>query len=187
MSLGDAVVSVPTAAYNALYVFMHAWHHFESTGVGFRQLADWALCLHEAYQQLNSEEWQNLCVEIDAILTALHMKTVWQTFGHVLIDELHLPSQEFPLFTERYRNRAKRLLRQLLRDGHCGRTNRFSLEDITLMRCFPWERPKKNRILQVMYTGTRMLFEACQMAKLFPSLAWHELISTWRHSANKYK
>ena len=187
MSLGDAVVSVPTAAYNALYVFMHAWHHFESTGVGFRQLADWALCLHEAYQQLNSEEWQNLCVEIDAILTALHMKTVWQTFGHVLIDELHLPSQEFPLFTERYRNRAKRLLRQLLRDGHCGRTNRFFLEDITLMRCFPWERPKKNRILQVMYTGTRMLFEACQMAKLFPSLAWYELISTWRHSANKYK
>ena len=185
MTIGDVVVPVPTAAYNALYVFMHAWHHFESTGVGFRQLADWALCLHEAYKQLKGEDWQYLCHEIDAILTALHMKTVWQTFGHVLVDQLQLPSAEFPLFTKAYSNRAKRLLRQLLRDGHGGRTTRFTFGDISLMRCFPWERPKKNRVLQVLFTGTRVLFLACQMAKLFPSLAWHELVSTWQYSAHK--
>jgi hypothetical protein len=166
---------------------MHAWHHFESTGVGFRQLADWALCLHEAYKQLKAEEWQNLCSEIDEILTALHMKTVWQTFGHVLVEHMQLPAAEFPLYTEAYRTRAKRLLRQLLRDGHGGRSSRWTWKDVFLMRCFPWERPKKNRILQVMYTGTRMLFEACQMAKLFPSLAWHELVSICKHVANKYK
>ena len=186
MSLGDAIVPVPSAAYNALYVFMHAWHHFESTGVGLRQLADWALCLHEAYKQLTAEEWQNLCDEIDAILTALHMKTAWQTFAHVLVEQLHLPSEECPLYTQAYRGRARRLLRQLLRDGHGGRPNRLTWSDISLMRCFPWERPKQNRGLQVLFTITRILFEACQMAKLFPSLAWHELVSTWQHSANKY-
>lgn len=179
ITLGDVQVPVPSAAYNALYVFMHAWHHFESTGVGFRQLADWALCLHEAYKQLSAEEWLNLCKDIDTILTALHMKTVWQTFGHVLVDNLQLPSEECPLYTHAYRGRARRLLRQLLRDGHGGRPNRFTWKDISLMRCFPWERPKQNRGLQVLYTATRMLFEACQMAKLFPSLAWHELVSTW--------
>ena len=187
MSLGGVALPVPAAAYNALYVFMHAWHHFESTGVGFRQLADWALCLHQAYKQLTADEWRNLCDEIDAIVTALRMKTVWQTFGHILVEQLQLPSVEFPLYTEAYRHRAKRLLGQLLRDGHGGRTTRFTWKDISWMRCFPWGRPKRNRGLQVLYTGTRMLFEACQMAKLFPSLAWHELVTKWQYSANKYK
>ena len=187
MSIAGAHVPVPSVAYNTLYVFMHAWHHFKTTGVGFRQLADWALCLHQAHKQLTAEEWQNLCEEIDAILTALHMKTVWQTFAHVLVEQLHLPSVDVPLFSEAYRAKAKCLLRQLLRDGHGGRTDRFSWRDIALMRCFPWERPKHNRGSQVLFTGTRILFEACQMAKLFPSLAWYELISTWQHAANKYK
>jgi hypothetical protein len=51
---------IPSAAYNALYVFMHAWHHFESTGVGFRPLADWALALHKAHEELSVEDWQAL-------------------------------------------------------------------------------------------------------------------------------
>jgi hypothetical protein len=79
------------------------------------------------------------------------------------------------------------LLRQLLRDGHGGRPNQFTWSDISLMRCFPWERPSNNRWLQVMYTATRMWFDACQMAKLFPSLAWHEMSSKWQYAANKYK
>jgi hypothetical protein len=185
MSLGGVALPVPAAAYNALYVFMHAWHHFESTGVGFRQLGDWALCLHEVYEKSSPQEWCEWCAEIDAILTALHMKTAWQTFAHVLVEQLHLPSEECPLYTQAYRGRARRLLRQLLRDGHGGRPNRLTWSDISLMRCFPWERPKKNRVLQLLFTGTKILFEACQMAKLFPSLAWHELVSTWQHSANK--
>ena len=185
MTLGDAQIAVPSAAYNALYVYMHAWHHFESTGVGFRQLADWALCLHQAYEECSPQEWQNLCCEIDAILTALHMKMVWQTFGHVLVEQLQLPSQEFPLYTQAYRNRAKRLLRQLLRDGHCGRTAKFTLGDIGLIRCFKYERPTKNRLLQKMYTVSRIIFDSCQMAKLFPCLAWHEFIATLLHAAKK--
>ena len=185
MTLGDAQIAVPSAAYNALYVYMHAWHHFESTGVGFRQLADWALCLHQAYEESSPQAWQNLCSEIDAILTALHMKTVWQTFGHVLVEQLQLPSQEFPLYTQAYRNRAKRLLRQLLRDGHCGRTAKFTLGDIGLIRCFKYERPTKNRLLQKMYTASRIIFDSCQMAKLFPCLAWHEFIATLLHAAKK--
>jgi hypothetical protein len=185
MNLGDTQVPVPSAAYNALYVYMHAWHHFESTGVGFRQLADWALCLHQAYEECSPQAWQNLCSEIDAILTALHMKTAWQTFGHVLVEQLQLPSQEFPLYTQAYRNRAKRLLRQLLRDGHCGRTAKFALGDIGLMRCFKYERPTNNRLLQKMYTASRIIFDSCQMAKLFPGLAWHEFIATLLHAAKK--
>ena len=178
-------VPVPSAAYNALYVFMHAWHHFESTGVGFRQLADWALCLQQAHQQSTAEEWLSLTQEIDTILTALHMKAAWQTFGHVLVSELHLPIEDFPLYTIDYQRRAQRLLRQLLRDGHGGRPARAGIKEIALMRRFPWERPAKHRLLQVGYTFYRLLFNAWQMGKLFPTLAWHNFTCALRQACSK--
>jgi hypothetical protein len=176
---------VPSAAYNALYVFMHAWHHFESTGVGFRPLADWALALHKAHEQLSVEEWSQLCQEIDCILQALHMKTAWQTFGYVMVDQLHLPAEAMPLYTTKYQGRAERLLRQLLRDGHGARPAKLNIQEIALMRRFPWERPEKHRVLQVGYTACRLLFDAWQMGKLFPDLAWHELIATIYKSFTK--
>ena len=179
LNIYGKAVAVPSAAYNALYVFMHAWHHFESTGVGFRQLGDWALCLKLAHKQLIPTEWQTLTQEIDEMLTALHMKTVWQTFGHILVKELHLPIEAFPLYTAEYQKRANRLLRQLLRDGHGGRPAKG---DCCLMKRFGWERPEKHRLLQKSYTACRLLFEAWQMAKFFPALAWHELRATLRAS-----
>jgi hypothetical protein len=113
-----------------------------------------------------------------AILLALKMKTAWQTFGHILVDELHLPVEAFPFYTQRYKARAKRLLRQLMRDGHGGRPVELRIKEIALMRRFPWQRPAKHRILQVGYTACKLIFEAWQMSKLFPDLAWHE----WTHS-----
>ena len=109
------------------------------------------------------------------MLTAMHMKTAWQTFGHILVNALHLPIEAFPLYTTDYQECANRLLRQLLRDGHGGRPAKG---DCCLMKSFAWERPKKNRLLQKGYTACRLLFEAWQMAKFFPDLAWHELRAT---------
>ena len=168
---GEAV-PVPSAAYNALYVFMHAWHHFESTGVGLRQLGDWALCLKFAYEQATVEEWQALTKDIEKILTALHLKTAWQTFGHIIVNELQLPIEAFPLYTTDYQRRAERLLRQLLRDGHGGRPTKGNC---CLMKRLGWKRPNANRLLQKGYTACRLLFETWQMSKFFPSFAWHEL------------
>ena len=178
-------VAVPSLAYNTLYVFMHAWHHFESTGVGFRQLGDWALCLKRAYEQSTPAQWQSLTQELNTILTALHMKTAWQTFGHVLVSQLHLPAEAFPLYTDDYQPRAQRLLRQLLRDGHCGRSAQLSIKEIALMRRFPYERPAKHRVLQVCYTFYRLLFKAWQIGKLFPALACHEFIDSLRLACTK--
>ncbi len=185
LDICGSLIPVPSAAYNALYVFMHAWHHFESTGVGFRQLGDWALCLKMAHEQATPAAWQALTQEIEQILTALHMKTAWQTFGHILVGELQLPAECFPLYTTGYQRRAARLLRQLLRDGHAGRPAQYNIQEIALMRRFPYERPKKQRVLQVGYTVCRLFFDAWQMGKLFPSLAWHEFICSLRLACTK--
>ena len=124
-----------------------------------------------------------LTQEIEQILTALHMKTAWQTFGHVLVSQLKLPVEAFPLYTARYEHRANRLLHQLLRDGHGGRPamgQKGGKAEIAVMKRFPWERPKQNRVLQKCYTACRLVFEAWQMSKFFPSFAWHELKATIR-------
>lgn len=185
VSLYETTIPVPPMAYNTLYVFMHAWHHFECDGIGFRQLGDWALSLQHTHQQLSPTEWQSLVTEIDQILTAIHLKTIWQTFGHVLVNQLHLPADAFPLYTSRYQRRAKRLLRQLLRDGHRGRPSDFRIKEIALMRRFAGERPKKYRVLQVVFTLYKLLFNAWQVSKYSPTLAWHELQATLLRSGTK--
>jgi hypothetical protein len=101
------------------------------------------------------------------------------------VNELQLPVEAFPLYTTDYQGRARRLFRQLLRDGHGGRPARAGIKEIALMRRFPWERPEKHRVLQVGYTACRLLFDAWQMGKLFPDLAWHELIATIYKSFTK--
>ncbi len=175
VSVGGADVQVPRAAYNALYVFMHAWHHFEGTGVGFRQLGDWALALHHAYRTATLQEWAEATQEMQTVLEALHMTTAWQTFGHILIGTLGLPREEFPLYTAQYQRRARRLTRQLLRDGHGYRPAHQHISDMALMRRFPWKRPETGRVLQKMSTTYHLFFNALQMSKFFPRYAWHEL------------
>ncbi len=180
-------VAVPSAAYNVLYVFMHAWHHFASTGVGFRQLGDWALSLKHAYSQMSSIQWNNLVGEIDEILTASCLKIVWQTFGHLLVDELNLPVECFPLYTSHYQRRAKRLMLQILRDGHGGRPATIVQQDIRLMKSYPFHRPQKGRIFQLGYTCCRLLFEAWQLSKFFPQLALFELVNRIRFPKKRCK
>lgn len=178
-------VSLPRAAYNALYVFMHAWHHFEGSGVGFRQLGDWALAVHHAYRQATPSEWDRQVAEMQTVLDALHMTAVWQTFGHVIINILGLPQSEFPLYTDRYRQRATRLTRQLLRDGHGYRPAHQHIQEIALMRRFPWQRPEQHRVLQVVNTACRVVFDAIQMGKFFPQYAWKKLCATLRAACTK--
>ncbi len=178
-------VSLPRASYNALYVFLHAWHHFESTGVGFRQLGDWALAVHHAYRQATPQEWNEAVNEMKTVLDALHLTNAWQTFGYVLVHTLGLPREEFPLYTECYRHRAQRLTVQLMRDGHGYRPAHNRLSEITLMRRFPWKRPEACRVLQIIYTVCRLFFDAWQMGKFFPHYAWVELRANLRHAVTK--
>lgn len=165
-------VPCPTVVYNAVYIFMHAWHHFESTGVGWRSLGDWALCLHQFHQQSSAQQWKEAEQTIDQLLTVLHMKSIWQTFGHILIQDFQLPQAVFPLYTPRYQHKAIRLRKQLLRDGHGMRPTTWQIKEIALMRRFPFSRPSHHRVLQVIYTSCRLVFDAYQMGKFFPRWAW---------------
>ena len=172
LTLDGVSISVPNPTYNALYVFLHAWHHFTGFGVGMRQLADWALVLHFAREE------RQLADVLLPVLRQMHMLEVWQTFGWVLVNRLGLPRDEFPLYKDSVlcASRGERLYHQLLRDGHAGRKRGFRLFSPTLY-AFPFKRPERGRLRQKTYTLCRLIFDALQLAKLFPRYAAHSFFS----------
>lgn len=178
ISLNGTDIAIPDMRFNALYVFVHAWHHFAGSGVGLRQLADWMLCLHKLAETLTGKEQQSYAHELESLLRQMSMLAVWQTFGCVLVRHLGLPTEEFPLYDAAYEPRGEKLWRQLLHDGHGYRSaNRVSG---VMVRSFPFARPGKNRILQVFYTSGRILYDTFQMSKLFPCWAWRQCLGNIR-------
>ena len=166
-------VRVPNPTYNALYVFLHAWHHFASRGVGLRQIADWMLALHVA------ADVPQLADTLRPLLRRMHMLTIWQTFGWVLVNRLGLPRNEFPCYDDSpsCARRGEQLFLQVLTDGHGGRPERMRLFGDT-MYAYPYKRPQHGRLRQKSFTFLRLLFEAVQMSKLFPRYAFLRLFST---------
>ena len=169
-------VHVPNPTYNALYVFLHAWHHFASRGVGLRQLADWMLVLHTAAAEPELE------ATLLPLLRRMHILCIWQTFGWVLVNRLGLPLNEFPCYdaSPSCARRGEQLYRQLLKDGHGGREERMRLCGDTLY-AFPYQRPEHGRLRQKTFTFLRLLFEAVQMSKLFPRFAWRRFFAALFH------
>ena len=49
-------VLVPPPTYNALFIFVHAFHHFMNQGIGLRQLCDLALLLTAKHDEIDSGE-----------------------------------------------------------------------------------------------------------------------------------
>lgn len=149
LTLYDTAVSVPPISYNAVYLFVHLWHHFLSSGVGLRQLCDWVLCLRALSDRLSPAEWQQFEQQLRPLLQSMHLLSIWQSFGYVVVKYLGLAPTAFPLYAiprstsvashplitilshrtfplslkTTYRVwQSERLYRQLLADGHCGRS-----------------------------------------------------------------
>ena len=169
ISLDGIDIAVPSVRFNAVYVFIHAWHHFSGNGVGVRQLADWMLCLHELAQTLSAEEKQAYAHDLERLLRRMSMLQIWQTFGCVIVRHLGLPKEEFLLYNASQERRGERLYRQLLHDGPGYRL--ANKEKGATIHSFPFLRPEKNRIAQVLFTLVRIPYDTFQLAKIFPHLA----------------
>ncbi len=171
LTLYDTAVCVPPLGYNAVYLFVHNWHHFEASGVGLRQLCDWVLCLNSLHHRLSESEWVLLEQQLYVLLQSMHLLTVWRTFGYVAVLYLGLSQSAFPLYAVSYRSatspaksytysayriwQAERLYRQLLAEGHCGRTT----NKITHSAGF----------VHRLHAFCRLTNNALQLAKLFPA------------------
>jgi len=117
-------VSVPVPAtqllpqFNCWYVFNHLLHHYHDGGIGLRQFVDWMLVLKDAAVNKSVD-----VARLQADLEAVGLLRAWRILGHLLVDYLGLPKEEFPLYVDDCDDRLilERYLPEFVAYGNFGR------------------------------------------------------------------
>jgi hypothetical protein len=113
VSFGEVTVNTPAADFNVYYIFHHLWHHFLTSGIGFRHFCDLALLLHARYGSIN-------LAYLEKVLTDMGEMVPWQVLGCVMVDVLGLPQEEFPFYDASQRGKVDHLLEIIIREGNFG-------------------------------------------------------------------
>lgn len=116
VQFGATTVHLPPADFNVLYIFNHAWHHFNCGGIGLRQLCDWVRTLHTFQQEINR-------AELERNLQAFGLWKAWKVFGYIAVDVLGLPQEEYPFYTPECSRSGSKVLEIILQEGNFGRAN----------------------------------------------------------------
>lgn len=149
MSVLVGKTEIPTLSptVNALYIFIHLFHHLIHSGVGLRQMCDWMMWLHRYKDEIDREE-------LSRHLRALELERPYRVLGAVLVDKLGLPEYEFPLaITDKDRKRSQRILADIMKMGNFGHNR---------------QKTGKMGLLHSVQTGTQMVLQSAKYADLAP-------------------
>ena len=117
-----------SATYNAMYIFVHLFYHMTASGVGLRQLCDWAMILAQSAFQVSSSKFQVNKIDanrLEDILKELGYFKAYKAMGAFLVEYLGLPEEQFPfVLTEKDRKWVETIKKNILKRGNFGRTGR---------------------------------------------------------------
>lgn len=154
-------IALPSREFMVFFTFLHAWHHFLTSGVGWRQISDVTLALHAYHGQLDLEK-------LRLWLDEMHLMKPWQAFGYLIVEQLGLPEAEFPFYDSGCRRTAQRLYRNVMEVGNFGRFSRFKQH-----------RPK-NKWLHKLHAFIGVFVDFIYRARVFPSAAFREMrVALW--------
>ena len=120
---GVKVRTLPPAI-NAIYVFLHLFFHFIREGVALRQFCDWAMVLHSYKDGIDRGKLSDM-------LDRLGVIKAYRAFGTVLVDELGLAVEEFPIHLDDYDRKWKgMILDDVFKGGNFGRKNHQSTSTV---------------------------------------------------------
>lgn len=116
IDFGGISVLTPSVTFNVYCVFNHLWHHFLTSGVGLRQVCDFAVLL-------------NSC-DVDKpylkeILTEMRVMEVWQAIGCILVEYIGLPMEKMPFYAPISKRRMSRVLSRIMIEGNFGQSSQF--------------------------------------------------------------
>lgn len=127
--------------YNAIYIFLHLFYHFIREGVALRQFCDWTMVLHHYKSSIDYSK-------ITEILCVLGLYKAYKAFGTIVVDELGLPANEFPVeLNAKDRKWKNDILHDIFKGGNFGKNNHiaknewlFKIETFQLMarNCFKY-------------------------------------------------
>jgi len=118
---GDEVPTLsPTV--NAVYLFVHIFHHFMGDGIGLRQLCDWMLMLYKNKDRIDRQR-------LGEILDNIGYRRAFCAFGCILTEKLGLKEEDFPLpITDKDRKWLDKLLKDVYKGGNFGKYKRTFTE-----------------------------------------------------------
>ena len=161
-------ITLPSKEFMVFYTFYHAWHHFLTSGVGWRQISDVAVALHAYHGQLDLEK-------LRLWLTDMHLMKPWHAFGYLMVEQLGLPEAEMPFYDAQCRHTAQRLYRKVMEVGNFKRHSRFK------------QRRPKNRLMRWIHSFFGIFVDFFYRVRVFPSVAFREMGSSLRQMLGKVR
>ena len=113
-------VEVPTLppTLNAIYLFVHIYHHFLKEGIALRQFIDWMMFFEAKHDEI-------VVSELTAKLEWLGLLRAFKAFGAVLTVVLGMETKYFPYsLTDNDKKYVDRILAIVLRYGNFGKYGR---------------------------------------------------------------
>lgn len=117
LQIGNYSIPIPSPQMNALYIFLHLWHHCQQKGVGIRHVCDW-LCLWKACEQKIDKQLFLRTVDM------LPIKRPMTAVAWIGENYLGFEPEIIPLDTntQQARKDGLLLLKDILRMGNFGRS-----------------------------------------------------------------
>lgn len=159
-------ISIPSKEFVVFFTFYHAWHHYLSTGVGWRQLSDVTMALHSYYGQLDLAKLRHW-------LNTMRVMKPWQTFGYLLVEHLGLPEAEMPFYDATCQKRAQKLYRQIMKEGNFKRANSFK------------RKKPKRPFWHKVHAFIGIFVDFFHHVSVFPTQAFHKMGNTIRTGFRK--
>ena len=106
-------IPTPAPTFNAVYLFIHAFNHFLSSGIGLRQLCDWALLIKVTNNDIDR-------TEVTAQLSAMKLLKAAGSFAYITTTYLGLSPDYIPFPIKSSKEDGERLLADILMAGNFG-------------------------------------------------------------------
>lgn len=98
MLIGNEPVPILSPTVDAVFIFAHLMGHFMGSGLGMKQLCDWAMVLHRHRAKIDPKR-------LDDCLTGIGLKKAYLCVGAWLVEKLGFPENEFPFpLTRKHRS-----------------------------------------------------------------------------------
>lgn len=149
-------IAIPSKEFMVFFTFYHAWHHFLTTGVGWRQISDVAMTLHAYHGQLDLDK-------LRLWLDAMQLMKPWQAFGCLMVEQLGLPEAEMPFHDASCRRMAQRLYRNVMETGNFSRSSKFK------------QRRPRRKWLRKIHSFLGIFVDFFYRVRVFPSVAFREM------------
>lgn len=159
-------ITIPSREFMVFFTFFHAWHHFLTTGVGWRQVSDVAMTLHAYHGQLDLDK-------LNRWISDMHLMKPWQAFGYLMVEHLGLPMAETPFYDASCRRTAQRLYRNVMEVGNFSRNNTFK------------HRRPKNKVMRKIHSFFGIFVDFFYRARVFPAAAFKEMCASFKEVLGK--